>query len=183
MSLGVICKTTKGNAEANKMSVGFTKKKKKIEFLLRVPTRSDTIPFIFAIMISLKSRCISLVAKSSNVWCASELLPFLGKKVCKLKLRPEEKPSQLLWVWTNRISATENIPFLLRLTFFLLFGPTKTRHTQWLETAAARKHTIVLLIVWFPLRREKELTQEKHLGSLRPAALCDWLMFKRNKIR
>ena len=29
MSLGVICKTTKGNAEVNKMSVGFTKKKKK----------------------------------------------------------------------------------------------------------------------------------------------------------
>lgn len=94
--------------------------------------RHDAIPLIFAIIITFKSRRISLVAKTSNVWCTSELLPFLEKKkrcvnVCK-PARPEEKPSQLLWVWTNRISATENIPFLLRRAFF--FWPPRQHATN-----------------------------------------------------
>lgn len=119
--------------------------------------RHDAIPLIFAIIITFKSRRISLVAKTSNVWCTSELLPFLEKKkrcvnVCK-PARPEEKPSQLLWVWTNRIQWRKTSHSCLDGLFF--FGPRdNTPHTMtWKHGCEEKHHCVVDRLVSFEARK------------------------------
>lgn len=66
-----------------------------------------------------------------------------------------------VWVWTNRISETENILFLLRLPFIAL----QTRHTMtW--NHSREENTIVLLILQFPLKLEGASCRETLMLTL-----------------